>query len=163
MTSGDIVLFYDPKGLTKVISLMTRSPFYHVAIGAGDSKVVEAVPSGVLCRDVNPDGRKRSFVTIPAPDGAGLSALAWAQTQIGDGYDSANLIGLVLDRMLTRMHVNYVAGDRFTCGEFVATAFERAGARLFPDIDSADVVPADFARFVPPDEIQKARHSLHAP
>jgi uncharacterized protein YycO len=149
---GDIILFYNPKGLTKVISLMSRSPFYHVAVGAGDSKVVEAIPGGVLCRDVNPDGRKRWFVTIPAPAGTGPRALAWAQTQIGSGYDSTNLMGLVLDRVLTHLHVNYVVGDRYSCGEFVATAFEKAGARLFPDIDSADVMPADFARFVPPDQ-----------
>jgi len=146
---GDIVLFYRPRGLSQFISLVTRSPFYHVAIAAGDDTVIEAVPSGVRCRNVNPDGHKRSYVTIPSPDGACDAALAWAKTQIGDGYDSRDLVGLVLDRMLAHAHVNYVAGDRYTCGEFVALAFERAGARLFPDLDSADVVPADFARFLP--------------
>jgi uncharacterized protein YycO len=148
---GDIVLFYKPRGLTRVISLLTRSPVYHVAIAAGDGVVVEAVPSGVVCRDVNPGGRKRYFVTIPAPRGAGPAALSWAKTHIGDGYDSRNLMGLLLDRVLTGFHVNYVAGDRYTCGEFVATAFERAGAPLFGDNDPADAVPDDFMRLVPPE------------
>jgi len=149
MEPGDIVLFYRPRGLARVISFVTRSPFYHVAIAAGDDTVIEAVPSGVKCRNVNPDGARRHYVVIPSPDGARVAALAWAQTQIGDGYDSRDLVGLVLDRMLAHAHVNYVAGDGYTCGEFVALAFERAGARLFPDVDAADVVPADFAKFLP--------------
>ena len=149
ISPGDILLFYRPQGLTKLISVATRSPYYHVAIGVGDDTVIEAVPSGVACRNVNPDGRKRYFVTIAPPQESRARALAWAQTQIGDGYDSRDMFGLVLDRLLAHVHVNYVAGDGYTCGEFVALAFERAGVRLFPDIDAEDVLPADFARFLP--------------
>jgi hypothetical protein len=64
ISPGDILLFYRARGLARLITLATRSPFYHVAIGVGDD-------------------------------------------------------------------------------------IERAGVRLFPDIDAADVVPADFARFLP--------------
>jgi uncharacterized protein YycO len=149
ISPGDILLFYRPQGLTKLIAVATRSPYYHVAIGVGDDTVIEAIPSGVACRDVNPVGRKRCFVTIAPPEGTRAAAVAWAQTQIGAGYDSRNMLGLVLDLMLAHVHVNYVAGDGYTCGEFVALAFERAGVRLFPDIDAADVLPADFARFLP--------------
>jgi uncharacterized protein YycO len=162
ISPGDILLFYRPRGLAQVISLATRSPFYHVAIGVGDETVIEAIPSGVACRNVNPDGRKRFFKTIAPPEGSRAAALAWAQTQIGNGYDSRDLVGLVLDRMLAHVHVNYVAGDGYTCGEFVALAFERAGARLFPDIDAADVVPADFARFLPAaTAVERKARSLH--
>ncbi len=145
---GRIVVFYGARGLTRAISLATHSPFYHVAIAAGGSKVIEAIPSGVTCRDVHP-GRPRRFLTLPAPDATGPTALAWARTQIGDGYDSRDFLGLVLDRLMPEAHVNVASGDRFTCGEFVAAAFRRAGSILFPDMDDADVVPADFARFIP--------------
>lgn len=157
IAAGDILLFHRPRGLSQIIPLVTRSPFYHVAIGVGDDTVIEAVPSGVRCRNVNPGGRKRHFVTIAPPDGSRAAAVAWAQTQIGNGYDSRDFAGLILDRMLTHLHVNYVAGDGYTCGEFVALAFERAGARLFPDIDAADVVPADFERFLPSDARKRGR------
>ena len=156
ISPGDVLLFYKPRGLTKLISVVTRSPFYHVAVAAGGTKVVEAIPSGVVCRDVHPGGRKRRYVTIPRPGGTGPAALAWAQTHIGDGYDPRDFVGLLLDRVLSHVHFNVVEGDRYTCGEFVACAFEHAGVRLFPDIDSADVVPADFARFLPADAYGKA-------
>jgi hypothetical protein len=72
------------------------------------------------------------------------------------------MLGLILDRMLAHVHVNYVAGDGYTCGEFVALAFERAGVRLFPDIDAADVLPADFARFLPgAGAVQRKARPLH--
>lgn len=149
---GDIVLFYNARGLSKTISLFTHSPFYHVAVSAGDTKVIEAIPSGVVCRDLNPNGRKRSFTAIPAPGGAGAAAIAWARTQIGNGYDSRDLAALMLDRVFAHLHLNVSSGDRYTCGEFVACAFQRAGITVFPDIDMADVVPADFARLLPSGE-----------
>jgi uncharacterized protein YycO len=146
---GDILLFYHPRGLSRFITLLTRSPFYHVAIYAGSHEVIEAIPSGVVRRDINPQGRVRHHLVIAAPKGKGPATLAWAETKIGDGYDSKNLAGLVLDRVFAHLHVNFVIGDRYTCGEFVASAFEAVDVRLFSDIDAADVLPADFARLLP--------------
>lgn len=148
MAPGDIFLFHHPRGKSKLIAWLTKSPFYHVAIGVNPNEVIEAMPSGVV--RTNLDKRpKDEFVVIPAPKGGGQAALEWAQSKIGDGYDARDLIGLGLDRVFTHLHINYVRGDRFTCGEFVATAFQNAGARLFPDIGPEDVLPADFARLLP--------------
>lgn len=146
---GDILLFYDPKGISRFITLFTRSPFYHVAVYAGSDEVIEAIPSGVVRRNINPEGRVRRHVVIPAPNGKGPTALAWAQSKIGDGYDPKNLAGLLFDRVLAHLRVNVVMGDRYTCGELVACAFEEAREPLFPDIDAADAMPKDFARLLP--------------
>lgn len=84
--------------------------------------------------------------------------MAWALAQVGDGYDSADLAVIILHRIFKMFKINHTVGDRFTCGEFVASAYEHAGRRLFPDIDTEDVVPADFARFLP-EKLRRARSS----
>ena len=147
---GDIILFCGPhNALSAIISLFTRSKFYHVAIVAGRNDIIEAVPQGVMRTSMN-SKRNHKFVAIPAPTAsAGLAALKWAEVQVGDGYDPADVVAIVLERIFRHLHINLVHGDRYTCGEFVATAFDKAGLRLFPDIDCEAVVPPDFARLLP--------------
>jgi hypothetical protein len=90
------------------------------------------------------------FVVIPPPNAAGPRALDWAKSKLGDGYDNVGLAVLVLERIFMHLHINYrPSGDRFTCAEFVARAFEEAGTPLFPDLKSPEVIPADFARLIP--------------
>jgi uncharacterized protein YycO len=145
---GDILLFRDPHGPGALVSLVTRSPYYHVAIAAGDGQLIEAMPNGVqLSRIASKEGEKA--VVIPAPSkSAALVAFEWAKSKIGDGYDPADVLAIALERTFRNLHLNYTIGDRFTCGEFVATAFHEAGHRLFPDIDLEGVMPADFERLL---------------
>jgi hypothetical protein len=56
---------------------------------------------------------------------------------------------LVLEKIFRHLRINYVSRDKFSCGEFVTEAFEQAGVTLFPDREPQDVLPADFARFLP--------------
>ena len=146
---GDIILFYGPHNvLSGLISLLTRSKFYHVAMADHDH-IIEAAPKGVM-RTSMAEKHNHKFVIIPAPsDSVGRAALKWAEEQVGDGYDPADLLAIVLDRIFRHLHINLVRSDRYTCGEFVATAYAKAGMRLFPDIDCEAVVPADFARLLP--------------
>ncbi|MBC5826124.1 MAG: hypothetical protein GIW99_00290, partial [Candidatus Eremiobacteraeota bacterium] len=127
----------------------TRSPIYHVALAEAGYEVIEARPRGVARRDVSKPPVRLDFIVLPAPEGAGAAALAWAATKIGDGYDKMDIAVIALDRIFKHFHLNYIVGDRFTCGEFVATAFEHAGVKLFPDIPAADVEPSDFAGLLP--------------
>jgi len=152
---GDILLFYRPKGKDTIISLATRSPYFHVALCCAPDVVLEAVPKGVRQRDLRDPRDQHPYIIIPGFPESRDAAIAWARTQVGDGYDSVDLAVIVLHRMFRLFRVNYVIGDRYTCGEFVASAYEQAGRRLFPDIDTEDVVPADFARFLP----QTTKHS----
>lgn len=147
---GDIVLFYGVHNLLSgLISLFTRSKYYHVAIMAEHDNIIEAVPKGVMRTSIFAK-RNHRIVTIPAPnEKAARAALLWAQAQVGDGYDSADVLAIVLDRIFRHLHLNLVHGDRYTCGEFVATAYAKAGIHLFPDLDCEEVVPADFTRLLP--------------
>src|SRR5207302_10856645 len=86
---GDILLFYHPKGLSKLIAWITMSKFYHVAIYAGDYAVVEARPPGVRKRDLRGPEGGHDFEVIPAPQGAGGAALKWALEQVGKRYDES--------------------------------------------------------------------------
>jgi uncharacterized protein YycO len=156
--AGDILLFYRPVGKDRVISLVTKSPYFHVALGCEPYGVVEAVPRGVRRRDLSTARAQHPYVVIPAFPDSGEAAAAWALTQVGDGYDTADLAVIVLHRIFKIFRINYTVGDRFTCGEFVASAYEHAGRRLFPDIDTEDVVPADFVRFLP-EKLRRARSS----
>ena len=152
---GDILLFHNAKGLNKLITGFTRSPFYHAALYAGDGNTVEARTPGVLRQNLR--GRENDFVVAPAPEGKGKAALAWAETQIGDAYDDLDIAVIILDRLCRCLRFNYTPRNKFSCGEFIAVAFDKAGTRLIPERELGDVVPGDFARLVPAKERQKAR------
>jgi uncharacterized protein YycO len=156
--AGDILLFYRPVGKDRVISLVTKSPYFHVALGCEPHVIVEAVPRGVRRRDLRSAREQHPYLVIPAFTDSSAAAVAWALAQVGDGYDSADLAVIILHRIFKMFQINHTVGDRFTCGEFVASAYEHAGRRLFPDIDTEDVVPADFARFLP-EKLRRARSS----
>ncbi|MDQ6768121.1 MAG: hypothetical protein M3Z41_09970 [Candidatus Eremiobacteraeota bacterium] len=148
MNPGDILLFYRPKGRDLIISLLTKSPYFHVALCVAPNVIVEAVPKGVRQRDLRASPDRHPFHVIPGFAAQREAAVQWALSQVGDGYDDVDLLVIVLHRLFKLFRINRVVGDRYTCGEFVASAYEHAGRRLFPDIDSEDAVPADFERFL---------------
>ena len=150
-TPGDILLFHNARGANNLIGWLTGSPFYHVGLYAGDEMVVESRTQGVV-HDTLRD-RQKDYVALPAPGGSGQKALAWAKTQIGDSYDDFDLGVIALERVFKTLRLNYTRPGRYTCGEFVAMAFEEAGQRLFPDRDTAAVVPGDFGRLLPTDAL----------
>ena len=159
MASGDIMLFYHPRGVARLISFFTRSPYYHVAIAENPNELIEAVPRGVVRTSLASKGKAR-FVIVSSPGKEpAKAALHWAESKVGDGYDPSDLLAIALDRIFTQVHVNLVHGDRFTCGEFIATAFKETGVVLFPDLDLEDVVSADFARLLPKGNIAKETKS----
>ena len=148
---GDILLFVRPHRLLDyVIKLFTMSRYYHVGIYAGDGHVLEARPKGVGRNSLQ--DRKGGYVVAPAPRGAGPAALAWAETQIGTPFDHLNMVHVLLEHVFVKIQLNLVPSGKFSCGELVATAFDHAGVRLFPDRDLDDVEPKDFARFLPSTE-----------
>jgi uncharacterized protein YycO len=152
---GDLLLFHNARGLNRLITTFTGSPFYHVALYVSKDKAVEATLKGVGYRELR--GKENSYVVVPAPKGHGRAALAWAQTQIGAAYDRFDLVVIVLDKLFRRLHLNYTSPGKYSCGEFVETAFDKAGVRLVPDHDLDDVVPGDYARYVPPAERRAIR------
>lgn len=149
---GDLLLFNRAKKLNRLITWFTRSNYYHVGIFKGGTRVVEARPRGVVERDLNgPDGDK-SFVLIPAPGGeqTGRKALEWAETQVGDGYDPINVAAIVFDRVFSCWRLSYGLKHRYSCGELVAEAYEKAGEELFPNCAAESIVPAHFEKLLPP-------------
>ena len=148
---GDILLFHNARGANNLIGWLTGSPFYHVGIYSGDEMVVEARTPGVL-HDTLRD-REKEYVALPAPQGRGQQALAWAKGQVGEKYDNFDLVVIAFERIFKTLRLNYTRPGHFTCGEFVAEAFEQAGVHLFPDCDTGAVVPGDFARLLRADAI----------
>lgn len=148
-TSGDFLLFYRARGRDRVISLVTGSPFFHVALARDEYVILEAVPCGVRRRDLRSEPDRHPYLVIPGLAQYRDAAVRWAESQVGDGYDSVDIGVIVLHRIFRLFAVNYTVGDRFTCGEFVARAYEVAGKRLFSDIDTADIEPADFRKLLP--------------
>ncbi|HVF84517.1 MAG TPA: hypothetical protein VM821_00935 [Abditibacteriaceae bacterium] len=146
---GDILLFHRARKWNRLITWFTKSPYYHAAIYAGDNHVVEARPRGVVCRDLNgPDGDKE-FDVVPAPAGKGRDALDWAKMQLGSKYDNIGVATIVMDRICSSLHLSRQCEDKFSCGELVALAFEKAGVQMFPDREASEIVPADFTPMLP--------------
>jgi hypothetical protein len=145
---GDILLFHHVARLRDVlIVLVTRSPFYHAALYAGDMQVIEARPQGVRQNDLK--GREHNFVVLPAPAGKGEAALAWARGQIGDPFDRMDFLVIFLEHLLIHWHINYSTPGKYTCAEFVTTAFRQVGVDLVPGKDADEVAPADLAHLLP--------------
>jgi hypothetical protein len=152
---GDLLLFHNARGMNRIITVFTGSPFYHVAMYVSKDNAIEATLKGVGYRDLRKPGN--SYVVVPAPAGNGCAAVAWAKTQVGDSYAGLDLAVIAVDRFFRFIHFNYTPPGKYSCGEFVETAYEHAGARLIPDRDLDDVVPGDFARFVPAAERKQIR------
>jgi uncharacterized protein YycO len=151
LNAGDLLLFFHARGTNRLITMVTKSPFYHVALSLGGERIIEARPNGVELNDLRKRAGGEVFTKISAPGTKEevFAATSWALTQVGDGYDATGAIAMVLDRAFVHLHINKVVGDRYTCGEFVALAFRKAGRDLFPDIEPEDVLPADYARLLP--------------
>lgn len=146
---GDILLFHHGPRLRDIlITMVTHSPFYHTALYAGSQHVVEARPQGVILNGLQ--GREHHFVVLPAPDGTGEAALAWARNQIGAKFDRLDFLVIFLEHIFTHWHINYTPYNRYTCAELVVTAFEHAGVRLVPGKLVDEIAPADLARLLPP-------------
>jgi uncharacterized protein YycO len=146
---GDMLLFSQPKGgLGAIISFVTRSTYYHVALFEGDTFTIEARQRGVARRDLRTKEGGHVFQVIPAPEGKGQLALDWARAKIGSKFDRLDFLVILIDRLVTRIRLHYHGFGAYSCGEFVAKAFTAAGVRLFPDLEDDDVEPADFARFL---------------
>ena len=152
---GDILLFFLPhRKRDYLIKWVTRSRFYHAGIYAGGNRLIESRPKGVIDNDLC--GREKAFVTLPAPDGKGEAALAWAKTQMGSPYDDRDVLVIFLEHVFTHWHINYNPLGKYTCGEFIAAAFQKAGVTLVPGMEVSSVSPGDIAHLLPKDE-QKAK------
>lgn len=146
---GDILLFHHgPRMRDVLIAMVTHSPFYHTALYAGDEHVIEARPQGVIYNDLK--GREQHFVVLPAPEGKGSAALAWAKGQLGAPFDRMDFLVIFLEHIFTHWHINYTPQDRYTCAELVVSAFQHAGVRLIPEKAIDEIAPADLARLLPP-------------
>ena len=133
-----------------IISFVSRSTYYHVAIFEGETFTIEARQRGVVRRDLRTKEGGHTFRVIPAPEGRGQLALDWGRAKIGSKFDRLDFLVILVDRFVTRLRLHYHGFGAYSCGEFVAKAFTAAGVRLFPDLEDDDVEPADFARFLPP-------------
>jgi uncharacterized protein YycO len=148
ISPGDILLFYRPPGRFSLTTIFTRSPYYHVAIAVDERYIIEAMPVGVIRTALETKRGERFAIIDPPTKAAAEQAVAWAIRNIGDGYDPKDLVSLAFGRVFAHLHVNFTSRNRYTCGEFVATAFKKAGKPLFADLEPEEVVPADFARML---------------
>jgi uncharacterized protein YycO len=132
-----------------LITLFSRSPYYHVGIYAGNGQVIEMRVRGLVQRDLRGRDGAHYFVVIPAPDGTGQAALEWAVSQKGAKYALNDIIVIALDKLFPHWRLKYPPGNTYTCGEFVAVAFAQAGIRLLPDVELSNTEPGDLACLVP--------------
>ena len=163
---GDILLFHHARGFNRVILLVSGSRYYHVGLYAGGTEVIESRIKGVSKRDLSDTRLQLKFRIIPAPGGpeVGRAALQWAEKHMGERYAYSSVFTISLDRIVDRFigPVDFIWRQRarVSCGEFVAQAYEAAGERLFPDVDSDAVAPWDFARLLRRHAVKEKRRAL---
>ena len=147
---GDILLFTDAPGLTKIIPWFTNSRYYHVGLYEGGPFSLEARVPGVLRRDISRD-KQLVFRFVPMPREGAQIALDFARKNLGANYDPIDIAAIIINHTFPKLRINYSNPSSFTCGELVAEAWQAAGVELFPEIESELVVPGDFGRYLPVD------------
>ncbi|BCM91870.1 hypothetical protein IAD21_03747 [Abditibacteriota bacterium] len=151
---GDILLFTHARGFNRVITMFSGSRYYHVGLYAGGTEVIESRVKGVSKRDLAEARLRLRFRVVHAPGGpeVGRAALEWAEKHLGERYAYFSIFALIFDRLVDRIFgpvdIIWRQRARVSCGEFVAQAYEAAGEKLFPGIDSESVAPWDFARLL---------------
>lgn len=147
---GDILLFSNAVGYTKLVPWFTGSRYYHCAIYEGDGHVLEARPNGVVRRDiVNEPGN--IFRIIPMPREGVERVLQAGRCCLGRRYDLLSVLFIVLNHTFPRLRLHWSSEDSFVCGEFVVYCWREAELDLFPGQNAGQVIPADFQCFLPTD------------
>lgn len=149
--------------MNRIITMVSGSRYYHVGIYAGGTEVIESRIKGVSKRDLSEARLQLKFRVIPAPGGpeVGRVALQWANKHMGERYAYFSVFTMSLDRIIDRFFgpVDFIWRQRarVSCGEFVAQAYEAAGEKLFPGMDSDSVAPWDFARLLRQHSLKEKR------
>ena len=155
---GDILLFTDAPGLTRLIPWFTNSRYYHVGLYEGGPFSLEARVNGVIRRDISRD-KQLVFRFVPMPREGADAALNFIRQRLGANYDVVDIAAIIVNDSFPKLRINYSNPGSFTCGELVAEAWKAAGIDLFPGENDSLVVPGDFARFLPVDARDRVMHN----
>ena len=157
---GDILLFTDAPGLTRVIPWFTNSRYYHVGLYEGGPFSLEARVPGVLRRDISRD-KQLVFRFVPMPREGAQKALDFVRAHLGSNYDLVDIAAIIVNHSFPKLRLNYSNPDSFTCGELIAEAWKAAGLDLFPATKPELIVPGDFAQFLPVDARDRVFQNGH--
>ncbi|RYX82643.1 hypothetical protein EON83_18260 [bacterium] len=147
---GDILLFTHAKGLSRLIPWFTGSRYYHCGLYEGHNRVLEARPQGVVRRNLK-RGELYPFRVIPMPREGSIRALDFIRRRLGATYDPLDIAFIIIRHTFPLLRFQYRNHSSFTCGELVLRAWRAGHCDLLPDLPAAEVIPADFARFLPCD------------
>lgn len=124
--------------MSKLIQWQTRSEFSHASLILPDDTVLESIQGkGVI------KGRKLHEVKEPvdvfevvATTGMHARALAFAEAQLGKGYDWT-----MVARFVTRRPADRKESGKWFCSELVFAAFAQGGLPLLRDTEAWEVSP----------------------
>lgn len=147
---GDILLFTHATGFSKLIPWFTGSRYYHCGLYEGSNHVLEARPQGVVRRNLK-QGTLYPFRVIPMPREGAERALNFIRLRLGGDYDPVDIAFIIMRHTFPLLPLHYSNHSSFTCGELVVRAWRAGRCDLFPEENAAEIIPADFCRFLPPD------------
>lgn len=147
---GDVLLFTNASGLSKVIPWLTGSRYYHCGLYEGKGCVLEARPQGVVRRKISdhPDVVVR---VIPMPTEQGEAAVGYARSCLGKNYDVLDILFIMMKHQFPRITLKYSNHDSLVCSELVVLAWRKAGVDLFPEKKADEVIPGHFQALLPVD------------
>ena len=112
--------------------------------------MLEARPSGVVRRNLKA-GTLWPFRIVPMPREGAQRALDFIGKRLGATYDPLDVAFIMVRHLFPLLKFHYSNHLSFTCGELVTRAWRAGHCDLFPGVNAAEIVPCDFARFLPPD------------
>lgn len=129
-----VLLFRGRGFISSLIRFQTRGAYSHAALMRPDGMIIESWPGKGVQLKVLKDWAGIDTYAVPLTPMQWRTALAFAEQQIGSGYDYWGVIRFI-DRR------NMPDNKKWFCSELVFAALAFAGVRLFERIDAGEVSP----------------------
>jgi cell wall-associated NlpC family hydrolase len=174
LQTADIIVSTTRAAVSGAIRFGTASEVSHAMLYAGNGRVIEAIGSGVVERNLSEaiaDAQLAVAYRYQNLGARGSAIVSFARRQVGSAYDTggAALSGITHHRAAALSMASPLLGiilltaaiterrDRFFCSELVLQAYESAGVRLTP-IASRAASPQRIIEAVASQELRYVGH-----
>lgn len=127
MIIGDIILVKSKNPFSRLIQIVTKSPYNHSLCYIGNEQCIESSWSGVRLTNINGVKNYDIYRHKTATKTELNMATDWMISQIGSKYDYLGLLGIGL-AMIGKNKVNKLDDkNRYWCSELIADGYINAG------------------------------------
>lgn len=138
--AGDIIACKDDTWIDKVIRLITRGSYTHVALYVGDGLVLESSWVGLKLSRLSTKRGKYELYRVPGIDAAQrVDIIKYAAHRIDSKYDFKLLFAVGV-KILLGIDLGWDDPNKFICTEIIIDALRVNGVKVKEELDPDDFV-----------------------